>query len=61
MVKKADTRVGNTGIVLNALRAPLCRRVGLYAAARLDRVSVRGLPDGNVRITKVGEWSSLRI
>jgi hypothetical protein len=35
-------------------------RSGLYAAARLDRVSVRGLPDGNVRVTKVGEWSSLR-
>lgn len=36
-------------------------RSGLYAAARLDRVSVRGLPDGSVRITKVGEWSSLRV
>ena len=34
-------------------------RSGLYAAARLDRVSVRGLPDGSVRITKVGEWSSV--
>jgi hypothetical protein len=33
----------------------------LYAAARLDRVSVRGLPDGSVRVTKVGEWSSLRV
>ena len=31
-------------------------RSGLYAAARLDRVSVRGLPDGSVRVTKVGEW-----
>jgi hypothetical protein len=31
---------------------------GLYAAARLDRVSVRGQPDGSVRVTKVGEWSS---
>ena len=31
-------------------------RFGLYAAARLDRVSVRGLPDGSVRVTKVGEW-----
>jgi hypothetical protein len=30
----------------------------LYAAARLDRVSVRGQPDGSVRVTKVGEWSS---
>ena len=35
-------------------------RSGLYAAARSDRVSVRGLPDGSVRVTKVGEWSSLR-
>ena len=35
-------------------------RSGLYAAARFDRVSVRGQPDGSVRITKVGEWSSLR-
>jgi len=35
-------------------------RSGLYAAARLDRVSVRGLPDGSVRVTKVGEWSSVR-
>lgn len=35
-------------------------RSGLYAAARLDRVSVRGLSDGSVRVTKVGEWSSLR-
>jgi hypothetical protein len=34
-------------------------RSGLYAAARLDRVSVRGQPDGSVRITKVGEWSSM--
>ena len=36
-------------------------RSGLYAAARLDKVSVRGLSDGSVRITKVGEWSSLRV
>lgn len=35
-------------------------RSGLYAAARVDRVSVRGLPDGSVRVTKVGEWSSMR-
>jgi hypothetical protein len=35
-------------------------RCGLYAAARLDRVSVRGLPDGSVRVTKVGEWSGVR-
>ena len=34
-------------------------RSGLYAAARLDRVSVRGQPNGSVRVTKVGEWSSL--
>jgi len=36
-------------------------RSGLYAAARLDRVSVRGQPDGSVRVTKVGEWSSVRV
>ena len=35
-------------------------RSGLYAAARLDRVSVRGQPDGGVRVAKVGVWSSLR-
>ena len=35
-------------------------RSGLYAAARLDKVSVRGLPEGSVRITKVGEWHSVR-
>jgi hypothetical protein len=29
-------------------------RSGLYAAARLDRVSVRGLPHGSVRVTKIG-------
>jgi hypothetical protein len=34
-------------------------RSGLYAAARLDKVSVRGMPDGSVRVTKVGEWSSM--
>jgi hypothetical protein len=33
-------------------------RSGLYAAVRLDKVSVRGQPDGSVRVTKVGEWSS---
>jgi len=33
-------------------------RSGLYAAARLDKVSVRGLPDGSVRITKTGVWRS---
>ena len=36
-------------------------RSGLYAAARMDRVSVRGQPDGSVRVTKIGEWSSLRV
>jgi hypothetical protein len=36
-------------------------RSGLYAAVRLDKVSVRGLPDGSVRVTKVGEWSSVRV
>jgi hypothetical protein len=35
-------------------------RSGLYAAVRLDKVSVRGQPDGSVRVTKVGEWSSVR-
>jgi hypothetical protein len=34
-------------------------RSGLYAAARLDRVSVRGQSDGSVRVTKVGAWSSV--
>jgi hypothetical protein len=34
-------------------------RYGLYAAARLDKVSVRAQPDGSVRVTKVGAWSSL--
>jgi len=31
-------------------------RSGLYAAVRLDKVSVRSLPDGSVRVTKVGKW-----
>jgi hypothetical protein len=35
-------------------------RCGLYAAVGLDKVSVRGQPDGSVRVTKVGEWQSLR-
>ena len=35
-------------------------RSGLYAAVRLDKVSVRRQPDGNVRVTKVGEWSGIR-
>jgi hypothetical protein len=34
-------------------------RSGLYAAVGLDRVSVRGLPDGSVRVTKVGVWRSV--
>ena len=36
-------------------------RTGLYAAARLDKVSVRGLPDGSVRITKVGVWRNVGV
>jgi len=28
--------------------------------SRTSEVSVRGQPDGSVRVTKVGEWSSLR-
>lgn len=36
-------------------------RSGLHAAARLDKVSVRGQTDGSVRITKVGEWSSVGV
>jgi hypothetical protein len=35
-------------------------RSRLYAAARLDKVSVRGQPDVSVRVAKVGEWSSVR-
>jgi hypothetical protein len=35
-------------------------RCGLYAAVGLDKVSVRGFPDGSVRVTKVGMWSSVR-
>jgi hypothetical protein len=31
-------------------------RSSLYAAARLDEVSVCGLPDGSVRVTKVDVW-----
>jgi hypothetical protein len=34
-------------------------RSGLRAAAVQDRITVRGQPDGSVRITKVGEWSSM--
>jgi hypothetical protein len=36
-------------------------RSGLYAAAGLDKVSVRGLPDGSVRVTKVGVWRSVGV
>jgi hypothetical protein len=36
-------------------------RCGLYAAAGLDKVSVRGQPDGSVRVTKVGKWSSVHV
>jgi hypothetical protein len=36
-------------------------RSGLYAAMRLDKVSVRGQADGSMRVTKVGEWSSGRV
>ncbi len=36
-------------------------RSGLYAAARLDKVSVRGLPDGSVRVTKVGVWHGVGV
>ena len=36
-------------------------RSGLYAAAQLDKVSVRGLPDGSVRVTKVGVWRGLGV
>jgi hypothetical protein len=36
-------------------------RSGLYAALRVDKVSVRSQPDGSVRITKVGEWSSVAV
>jgi hypothetical protein len=34
-------------------------RCGLYAAAGLDKVSVRGQPDGSVRVIKVGRWSGV--
>ena len=36
-------------------------RSGLYAAARLDKVSVRGQPDGSVRVTKVGLWHGVGV
>jgi hypothetical protein len=36
-------------------------RSGLRAAALLDRFTVRKQPDGMVRITKVGEWSSVGV
>jgi len=34
-------------------------RSGLRAAAVQDRVTVRWQPDGSMRVTKVGEWSSM--
>ncbi len=34
-------------------------RSGLRAAALLDRFTVRKQPDGDVRITKIGEWSGV--
>ncbi len=34
-------------------------RSGVYAAARFDKVSIRSLPDGGMRITKVGVWQGL--
>ena len=36
-------------------------RSGLYAAVRLDKVSVRGQPDGSVRVTKVGRWRNVGV
>jgi len=36
-------------------------RSGLYAAVRLDKVSVRGQPDGGVRVTKVGVWRNVGV
>lgn len=36
-------------------------RSGLYAALRVDKASVRSQPDGSVRVTKIGEWSSLSV
>ena len=36
-------------------------RSGLYAAVRLDEVSVRGQPDGSVRVTKVGMWHGVEV
>ena len=37
-------------------------RILLYAAVRLDKVSVRGQPDGAcASCTKVGEWSSVEV
>ena len=34
-------------------------RCGLYASVGLDKVSVRGQPDGSVRVTKVGKWTGV--
>jgi len=36
-------------------------RSGFHAAARLDKVSIRGLADGSVRITKIGVWHPLGV
>ena len=36
-------------------------RSGFYAAVGLDKVSVRGMPDGSVRVTKVGVWRSVGV
>ena len=36
-------------------------RSGLRAAALLDRFTVRGQPDGSVRVTKVGEWRGVGV
>jgi hypothetical protein len=36
-------------------------RSGLYMAARQDKVSVRGQPDGSVRVTKVGVWHGVGV
>jgi hypothetical protein len=48
-----------TGFESIAAEAAARFRSGLYAAARLDGVSVRGLPDGRVRITIIGDWSGV--
>ena len=47
--------VGTDARTLNRFRS------GLRAAALLDRFTVRKQPDGGVRVTKIGEWSSLSV